>query len=49
MITPNFSIILELKAKKRMKIRRYTVGVSYLSFEIIKHRIFPSHLLESGN
>lgn len=49
MITPNFSIILELKTKKRIKIRRYTIGVSYLSFEIIRHRVFPSALLEPGN
>lgn len=53
MVAPNFSIILELKAPpprpKKNQNRRYTISVSYLSFKIIRHRVFSLDLLEPGN
>lgn len=49
MMMPNFSIIPELKTPPKKKIRRYTIGVSYPSFEIIRHGVFSSDLLEPGN
>lgn len=47
-ITANFTIILELKSKKK-KFRRYTIGVSYSPFEITSHRVLSSNLQEPGN